>query len=960
VWVQILGSVRAWRGGSELALGPPGQRALFGLLALADGQPLSRAQLIDALWSDQPPNRAVNVIQTYVKRLRRLLEPEREPRSASVLLPAVGTGYALHLPAGSLDAAAFRDLVGAASAVAADPHGMASLLGEALGLWQATPLADAPALADHPMVVSLIRERHAALGPYAEAMIATGGAAEALPLLAQAAAGQPLDEAAQARLIHTYNAAGQRDRAFAVYEETRRRLADELGIGPGPQLAEAHAALLREAVAEPGAAIPEPSPATVTVAPGPAQLPADILGFTGRCAESAALSDLLDIESAGVGPGIEQDAAGVIAAVSGTAGVGKTAFVVHWAHGVRDRFPDGQLYVNLRGYGSAPPVEPGDALAGFLTALGVPPGGCRRRGRADGAVSQPADRQADAGRAGQRARRRAGPPAAAVLRELPRRGHQPQPDAGLIAAEGAKPLALDPLSVEEATDLLANRLGPERAGAEPAAVAEIVGHCARLPLALALVAARAALHPRFPLAAIAAELRADGDRLNALSVDGADTDLRRMFSWSYETLHPAAARMFRLLALHPGPDISVRAAASLGGLPLREARGRLSELARAHLLEEHEPDRYTFHDLLRIYAIELAQAGDGGPRDQQAEQHEAVLRVLDHYLHTAYAAALLLDPTRKPFEIPLDEPHPGAELDPPTDHDQAYAWLVAEQDGLVAAVGWAVATGLDTHAWQLAWAVSVFLDRQGRWHDRLAVHTAGRGAALRLRERSGQAHMHLGLANTYARMGRFEEARADLGRALDLFTEAGDDAGQANVHLLNLAFAVRSLGDRYQALDHTRAALDLYTAAANLAARARIQHESGRHRALERDYQRAYQYCEQALDLLQDAEGRYGEAEAWHSLGYIHQHCGDHRQAVTCYQRSLILLDRVEDRPRSAEVLVRIGDAHFAGGDEHAAGRSWNQALAILADTSHPDTNLVRDRLATLSVGAVTVGGRGD
>ena len=953
MWVQILGSVRAWRGGAELALGPPGQRALFGLLALADGQPLSRAQLIDALWSDQPPDRAVNVIQTYVKRLRRLLEPEREPRSASVLLPTVGTGYALHLPAGSLDAAAFRDLVGAASAVAPDPHGTATLLAEALGLWQATPLADAPALADHPMVVSLIRERHAALGPYAEAMIATGGAAEALPLLAQAAAGQPLDEAAQARLIHTYNAAGQRDRAFAVYEETRRRLADELGIGPGPQLAEAHAALLREAVAQPGAALPEPAPAAATAARGPAQLPADILGFTGRCAESAALSDLLDIGSAGVGTGIEQDAAGVIAAVSGTAGVGKTAFVVHWAHGVRERFPDGQLYVNLRGYGPAPPVEPGDALAGFLTALGVAP----ERLPADVDARTALFRSLligkrmlvvlDNARDAEQVRPLL-PSCASCRVVVTSRSQTP----GLIAAEGARPLALDPLSAEEANDLLANRLGPDRAGAEPEAVAEIVGHCARLPLALALVATRAALHPRFPLAAIAAELRADGDRLNALSVAGAETDVRRMFSWSYETLHPAAARMFRLLALHPGPDISVRAAASLGGVPLREARGRLSELVRAHLLEEHVPDRYTFHDLLRIYAVELAQAGEGNPRDRQADQHEAVLRVLDHYLHTAYAAALLLDPTREPFEIPLDEPHPGAELDPPADYEQAYAWLLAEQDGLVAAVGWAVAAGRDTHAWQLAWAVSVFLDRQGRWHDRLAVHAAGRGAALRLRERSGQAHMHLGLANTYARMGRFEEARADLGRALDLFTEAGDDAGQANVHLLNLAFAVRSLGDRYRALDHTRAALDLYTAAAELAARARIRHESGRHRALERGYQRAYQYCEQALDLLQDAEGRYGEAEAWHSLGYIHQHCGDHRQAVTCYQRSLILLDRVEDRPRSAEVLVRIGDAHYAGGDEHAAGRSWSQALAILADTAHPDTNLVRDRLATLSPGA--------
>lgn len=957
--IQVLGPIRAWQVGEELDLGSPGQRALFGLLALAGGQPVSRTELVDALWERRPPLGAANVIQTYVKHLRRLLEPARLARAPSILLPMVGGGYALRVPGEDVDLMSFRRLVNAASTAAPEQQRVAALLAEALDLWQGTPLADVPSMASHPTVVALARERHAALGRYARAMIATGAAAEALPLLAQAAAAQPLDEAAQTRLIRVYHAAGQRERAFAVYDATRRRLADDLGIDPGPELAEAHAALLREPVAVAVAAdvtgARQPLANTAAAQPVPAQLPADTRGFTGRGAELAALSGLLAPSPWGKGTPTGQDnegaedAAVMIATVSGTAGVGKTALAVHWAHGVRGRFPDGQLYVDLRGYDTERPVPAVGALAGFLSALGVP------------AQRLPADVEARAAlfrsllinrrmlvvldNARDAAQVRPLLPSSPTCRVvITSRSQTPS----LIALEGARPLALGLLSAEEANEMLARRLGRQRVLAAPEAVDEIIDHCARLPLALAIVAARAALHPNFPLETIAAELREHGSRLDLLAGDGATTNVRRVFSWSYEVLTQPAARLFRLLGLHPGPDISSRAAASLSGLPLSEARVHLSELTRAHLLEEHAPDRYAFHGLLRIYAVERERAkAKDGRRRHEIERHDAVLRVLDHYLHTAYAASLLLTPARKPLEIPLTWPRTGVELDLPADYGQAYGWLLAEQEVLVAAVTWAADAGLDTQTWQLAWAMTNFLDRQGRWQDRLSVHTAALTAAQRLGDRAGQAHMRLGLANTYARMARFEDAREGLEQALTLLTEIGDSAGQANVHL-NLAFVERSLDDRPRALEHMEAALELYTIDGNLAGRARALHEIGWSHAQDGDYQLAYTRCQQALELLQEAQDRYGEAGAWDSLGYIHHHSGDHRQAVTCYHRSLTLLDQINDLPHRAEVLVRIGDAHLATGDTPNTRESWNQALTILTYISHADATQVQAKLAAL------------
>jgi hypothetical protein len=324
--------------------------------------------------------------------------------------------------------------------------------------------------------------------------------------------------------------------------------------------------------------------------------------------------------------------------------------------------------------------------------------------------------------------------------------------------------------------LLARHIGADQVAAEPDAAAEIVTRCARLPLALALVAARAAIRPHVPLHTLADELRDTQQRWETLTDDDPYTDVRAVFSWSYHALTPDAARLFRLLGLHSGPDISPAAAASLAGLPATAVRPLLAELTRASLLVEHTPGRYTFHDLLRAYATDLARSIDP---DQQ--RRAATHRMLDHYLHTAYTADRLLYPPRDP--IPLIPPQPGVTPEHPTDHQQALDWFTVERPTLLlAAVNHAAATGFDTLTWQLTWTLRTFLDRRGHWHDWAATGRTAVAAARRLADPPAQALAHRNLALAYIRLGRFDAAQTQLSHALDLYRQAGDPAGQAHTH----------------------------------------------------------------------------------------------------------------------------------------------------------------------------------
>ncbi|MEU6716418.1 tetratricopeptide repeat protein [Nonomuraea sp. NPDC046802] len=682
------------------------------------------------------------------------------------------------------------------------------------------------------------------------------------------------------------------------------------------------------------AADESPAPDTRPVYAGvrPAQLPAAVPGFAGRAEPLRILDDTAGRPSATM-------------VIAGTAGVGKTTLAVHWAQRARDRFPDGQLYVNLRGFHpTGSPLDPAVAVRGFLDALQVPPQRIPATEDAQTALyrSLLADRRLlvvlDNARDAEQVRPLLpGSPGCMVV--VTSRDQL----SSLVAAEGAQVINLNVLSADEARDLLRRRLGDERVTAEPQAADDLVAACARLPLALAVLAARAAIRPDFPLAALTGELSRSRDRLAAFSDDSALTDVRAVFTWSYRTLSDAAARLFRLLGVHAGPDIDVETAARLATTSPARVRPLLAELARAHLINEPTPGRYAFHDLLRAYAAELA-AGT----DSDDERREAIHRVLDYYLRTAHAAALLLLPSRKPLELPPlvagVAPYVLADL------DHAKSWLSAEHATLLAAVEQAFDAEFDRHAWQLAWSVQDFLERQGRSHDLATASGVGLRAAIRLGDTVGQAYTHLGLSLAYLTVHRLDEARAHLLSALDGFTAGGDLVGQANISR-TLGWVLWSMEHRAEGLGYAERAQELYERAGDRVGQARAMNNLGwLHTQLD-DHNQALDLCLRALAIQREIGDRRGETATWHSLGYVRHRLGDHQEAIACYERSADLAGSFDARYPEAEALNGLGDAHHALGDRRAARTAWTRALAILTELEHSEAADLRAKLRSLDDG---------
>jgi tetratricopeptide (TPR) repeat protein len=510
--------------------------------------------------------------------------------------------------------------------------------------------------------------------------------------------------------------------------------------------------------------------------------------------------------------------------------------------------------------------------------------------------------------------------------------------ASLIAVDGAEPVALDVLSIEESRALLAQRLGAARIAAEPQAVDEVITRCARLPLALAVVAARAAVAPKLPLSTLAEQLRDSRDRLDKLSAGDETSDVRAVFSWSYDALTPPAARMFRLLGLHPGPDISAAATASLAGLPPAEAAPLLAQLAGAHLLTEHRPGRYLFHDLLRAYAAEKAHQVDS-----ERERHDAVRRTLDHYLHTAVAAVRLLNPHREP--IALEPPETGTTPELPTDINAALAWSDTEHRVLLAAVDHAAATGFDAHTWQLAWYLVTHLRRRGHWDDWAATQRAAVAAAGRLADPAVLTRAHRSLGDAYLALGRFDDADEQLRYALDRAAEVGDLTQRARTHH-RFAHLHEVQGQYDKALDHAHQALDLDLTTGDQARQAAALNSIGWFHALLGDYEQTVYHCLRAIEIHEELGEQDNLAGTLDSLAYAYHHLGDYAQAIACYRRAIDLLHGLGDRFSEAATLNRLGDTHRDAGDEPAARSTYEHALRIFEDLAHPDAEKVRAKLA--------------
>ncbi|MEJ2853145.1 MULTISPECIES: tetratricopeptide repeat protein [unclassified Saccharothrix] len=657
----------------------------------------------------------------------------------------------------------------------------------------------------------------------------------------------------------------------------------------------------------------------------PHQLPAVASPFVGRAAQVSQLSESLT--DAG-------DGGSLIHVISGTAGAGKTTLAVRWAHQVAARFPDGQLYVNLRGFDpSGAPMTPAEAIRGFLDAFGV----------RSQQIPVALDAQAALYRSLLAERR------VLVVLDNARDAEQVRPLLpgprcfvlvtsrhsldSLIVREGARSIRLDPLSHAEATELVAARVGAARAETDPAAVRDLVDRCVRLPLALVLAAARAIADPELPLDALAEELHGEQDRLDALDLGDTYLGMRAVFSWSYHALSPPAADLFRLLGLHQGPKIGLHAVAALADVPVRRARVLLAELTKAHLVQE-SGKRYALHDLLRSYAAELV--GRSVPE-------EAVRRLLDHYLHTALAADRRLAPHRAKITVP---PATSAPLEI-ADETEALDWFATEHANLLAAVKTAEQHQEHTRVWTLAWSAVNYFERKGHWRDWLATQSAAVTAASHAGDRSAEARAHRLASRAAIRLHRYDEAAEHLEQALGLYEELNIPVGKARTHI---SFSwVRELQERYtEAVDHAIYALKLFQEVGSRTGEARALDQLGWELALSGDHEQGLVHCQHALDLFRALDHRPGQAETEDSVGHINHLLGRYDQAEAHLRRSIALSRSLGDRHTEAVAHNRLGDTLLAVGRRDEARQTWTTALSLFETEAAPEVTAVRAKLAGL------------
>jgi tetratricopeptide (TPR) repeat protein len=668
--------------------------------------------------------------------------------------------------------------------------------------------------------------------------------------------------------------------------------------------------------------------------PIPRQLPGDVRGFVGRQRDLEQLDALLRVWRTGHSQTV------VVSAVTGTAGVGKTALTVHWAHRVREHFPDGQLYLNLCGYDPEMTVQPAQALHGFLQALDIPVEKIPRDFSPQAALYRSLmagrrmlvvlDNAASADQV-----RPLLPGTASCLVLITSRSSL----AGLVAREGIQRMRLDLLSDADATALLRTIIGAERADAEPAAIADLARLCVRLPLALRVAAERALHHPGQSLVTFVEELTNLRDRLDTLATNDDDetTAVRAVFSWSYRALPGDVAEMYRLLGLHPGPQIGLHAAAALSAAPVARARQLLDRLVAAHLLEQSTPDRYQFHDLLRAYAVDVVE------RDEPVDvRRVASRRVLDWYLHTAAAAVRILNPHRSHGS--LDQPGQGCVPLTFSTPDQALSWCEVERDNLVAAVHAAAAAGELVVAWKLPIVLWNFFDLRKHWSDWIDTHRVGVAAAQQLGDRHGEAWItdHLGIA--YFDLRQADEAMTLFSSALDIRRDIGDRRGEAST-LGHLGTAHRSLRQLPASLDCLRQALAIRRDLGDRRGEGHVLNSLGSTYRYMGQFDAALDCSRQALAIRRAIGDRHGEAWALNSLANVFQALERHDEAVEHYRQALVIRRAIGDRRGEAETLYCLGRAQHQAGHSDEANMSLHHAVTIFDELGSPQAHDVRTQL---------------
>ncbi|HEX6359063.1 AfsR/SARP family transcriptional regulator [Actinophytocola sp.] len=926
---RILGPVRLYVTGRTTTVGEPRQQAVLAALLLEPGHAVGIDTLVDRVWGEFPPQQARRSLQAHIARIRRTLEGA-EPGGA--LLTREAGGYRLDIRPDQVDLFRFRRAMGKGADRVA--------LRAGLDLWQGEPLAGLRGDWVERIRRTLRQEHAAAVVVWAEAEIRAGDAAATITRLTELTEEHPLDDAAAATLIRALYTVGRTAAALTQYDRIRRALRDELGTDPGPALAAVHDAVLRHDLPPPAQSQP----------PVPAQLPADVVAFTGRDDELAELDRL---------------AAGtrgepLLVCLTGTAGAGKTATAVRWGHRVRDQFPDGQLYLDLRGYDPEQPVSPADALAAFLTALlatgtEIPLGVAERAARFRTEVTGRRMLVVLDNAATVEQVRPLLPGTATCVVVVTSRDSL----AGLVALHGAHRIAVDQLPGTDAVALL-RRLVGTRVDAEPEAAVALTSRCARLPLTVRLAAELAVSRPGSPLSGLVDELRADQRTLDLLSGgDDRRAAVRSVFSWSLRQLSAEATRAFAVLGRHPAPTFDDYVLAALADRSLDQARTVLDTLVRAHLVQP-VGGRYGMHDLLKAYAAETGHAGD---------HHTALERMYGYYLATAAAAMDRLYPGeahRRPRVATAAGPAPDL-----TDADAAREWLDAELASAAALAAHAATHGRPEHVVALSTLLFRYLDGN---HDTvaLAIHGHALVAARATGDRAAEANTLHALGGVHSQAGRTTAAATDMWAAFTLFEEIGDLAGQARA-LGNIGMLEERAGRYHVAADHFAMALATYEQAGDVTGPAHVLTRLGTAETRIGDLEAGRAHLRQAMDLHRLAGHRFGEAWVKIGLGEVAMAEGrladavdlhaeaagefgllGHRasqawaidglgraetirarpaDAVRRHEKALDLFRAHGDRDGEAWSLNGLGEAHQAAGNQAAAQAHHAQALAVATRT---------------------------
>ncbi len=941
--ILALGPLAIRRDGAVEAVSGRLRQVLLGVLLARANQVVPVDVLTDALWGDQSDELAVSRLHLHVHRLRTTLgEKDR--------LSFGQDGYRLRVLPGEMDAERFETLVAEGEQLAdGDPERAAEVLRLALGLWRTpwAPLADVDVRVVTDWANRLTERRLAAYETLYQAEVACGLSESVIGELSALVRDHPLRERLQGLLMVALYRSGRRDEALAAARVARQRLVEELGLEPGPELRELERRILSGEPVEVGGEGRSQSAV-------PAQLPGDVTGFVGREEELAELEDLLSVSGAGTGPT-------VITAVSGTAGVGKTALAVRWAHRVRERFPDGQLYVDLRGYGPDRPVAPEDALAGFLRALGLD------------AAAMPQDLAERAARFRTLVHGRR----MLVMLDNAHSADQVRPLlpgsetcfalvtsrdalAGLVVREGARRIVLDRLTLVEARHLL-HRLLAGRLEGEPEAADALIERCSRLPLALRIAAECIRAQPGRCVADLGGELADQQATLDVLDAGGdPHTAVRAVFSWSYQKLDPVAARVFRLLGVHPGHDTDAYAVAALTGDGLHQTRRALQVLLRAHLVDQGAGGRYQSHDLLRAYAAELAARTDSADgRD------EALARLRGYYLFTASVAMDHIAPHEFPRRPKV--PTWAGEAPPFTGYDHAWRWLGVEWANLLEATG----HGEPTFVILLSETLWRYVKIGGPYDEAITLYSRALRAAHVVGDSLAEANARRVLGGLMSGVRLDDQAATDhLERALSIYEEAGEQLLQAatlnnlGVHcfrrgelslstrhlqqalalsrfggwqfhcaiMVNLSENLRTLGRYEEAIRHLEGALGLFGENGDRPNESyALAHLAELFLFTGRDDQ-ALDHADRGLALARETGFRVIESLCLRVLGALRRKAGDIGQALLLIEEAVELTRAVGDTKKIATALNALATTHTAAGHPAEALSLHGEALAAAAN----------------------------